>query len=349
MCCLVGEDGDREGGVVASADSVLEGDPVQRPADGRLEVGERPRDEGHAGGVGAGAREGVAVVAADRHRATRDAGRLGREAPLSRAPALPEEPTASPRRGRRGRRRRTAPAPTTTTRSEVEARACAGRGAARATSIGSPSSSTASTQPRSASSAPGSRRDAGGSALRVDAREGRGRRIRTRSRRGSRTGARTGSRPGAGRRTARSRRTRGLRRGRQTACSPARICSPGQGREGTRPPGCHGPRRGAADRSRGSDRNRPAGDQAPGSDTSGAAAAPDLLVRDDPRARARVGLEIREAAEQALLAGVPGAAGLGARRRRRVARADDAGALEPPLIARDSHQRRRSRRRPWRS
>ena len=79
---LVGEHRDRERRVVAGADLVLKGDPVQRAADRGLEVRELPRDEGDTRRVRADAREGVAVVAPHDDRMPRDARRFGREQPL---------------------------------------------------------------------------------------------------------------------------------------------------------------------------------------------------------------------------------------------------------------------------
>ena len=103
---LVSEHRDRERGVVARADPMLERDPVERAADRRLEEGEPARDERDARRIRADAGERVAVVAADGHRMAGDPGRLGRESLLRLASGARRRPTASRRCGRRGRRRR---------------------------------------------------------------------------------------------------------------------------------------------------------------------------------------------------------------------------------------------------
>src|SRR6185369_4584310 len=83
---LVGEHRDRERGVVVGADLVLERDPVERPADGRLEVGKSARDERDAGSVRADAREGIALVADHPDGMAGDPRRLRSEAPLGPGP-----------------------------------------------------------------------------------------------------------------------------------------------------------------------------------------------------------------------------------------------------------------------
>ena len=80
------EHGDRERSIVAWAELALEGNPVERPADRGLEIGERPWDERDPGRVRADARERIGIVAADAHVPTGDACRLGREAPLRLSP-----------------------------------------------------------------------------------------------------------------------------------------------------------------------------------------------------------------------------------------------------------------------
>ena len=81
----------------ALAALVARRDVAQRAADGRVEVGERAGGERDAERVAPGARERVAVVAADAHGSARNATRLGLEARLRLGAVVVGEPL--PRRG----------------------------------------------------------------------------------------------------------------------------------------------------------------------------------------------------------------------------------------------------------
>ena len=104
----MGEDGDCKGRFISRPELVLEGNPIQRPADRGLEVGEATRDERYAGRVGADAGERIGVVAVDTDFAPRDPRGLRREALLgSRLLGTAQRTTTRPR-DRCGTRRRTA-------------------------------------------------------------------------------------------------------------------------------------------------------------------------------------------------------------------------------------------------